>query len=145
MFTYEDELLKTDVMFVDFIAGKSDLLVVEDADLFLRSREHDGNRTMAKFLNISNGLASNGQRKKIIFTANLTDSSQIDSALLRAGRCFDCLMFRRLTLEEACAAAAVAGLPPPTRLPDYTLAELFAEAVGESSHDATPRIGFVNK
>ena len=125
-FTYEEELLSTHSMFVDFLVNdRTHLLVVEDADLFLTSREHDGNKIMSKFLNVSDGLASVG-RKKMIFTANITEPSRIDNALLRAGRCFDCQIFRRLSYKEACAAAKVADIPVPTKDQGYTLAELFA-------------------
>lgn len=142
MFTYEDSLLKTDGMFVDFMTNESmRLLVVEDADLLLTSREHDGNKIMAKFLNIGDGLASVG-KKKIIFTANILDVKKIDNALLRAGRCFDCLNFRPLSHEEARAAAAAAGLQPPTKPQSYTLAELFGEARGENRSYTKRTVGF---
>ena len=88
MFTYEEELLKSDSLFVDFMVDtKTNLLVIENADLFLTSREHDGNKIMSKFLNVSDGLADIG-KKKIIFTANITEPSKIDNALLRPGRMF---------------------------------------------------------
>jgi hypothetical protein len=127
MFTYEEELLAADALFVDFIVSdRTNLLVIEDADILLSSREHYGNRLMSKFLNVSDGLASGNGRKKIIFTANITEPNKIDSALLRVGRCFDCQTFRRLTYAEACAAAAVAKLPKPPVGMTPTLAELFA-------------------
>lgn len=144
MFTYEDTLLHTDGMFVDFMVNDSmNLLVVEDADLLLTSREHDGNKVMAKFLNIGDGLASLG-KKKIVFTANILDVKKIDSALLRTGRCFDCLNFRALSFEEACAAANAAGVTPPTKRQNYTLAELFGEARGENRTYTKRTVGFTN-
>ena len=134
MFTYDMNLLKSDSMFVDFITGDKDLLIVEDADIFLTDREHAGNEVMAKFLNISDGLASGNKKKKIIFTANIVEISKIDKALLRPGRCFDCQVFRRLTSSEARLAAKVAGLSKTNfdKL-DYSLAELFSEAKGEKT------------
>jgi hypothetical protein len=71
-FTYDEELLATDDMFVDFLTSNVELLIVEDADLFLTNREHDGNRMMARFLNVSDGLLRSNRVKKIIFTANLS-------------------------------------------------------------------------
>jgi hypothetical protein len=139
MFTYEENLLGSDSLFVDFIVDdRTDLLVIEDADLLLTDREHDGNKVMSKFLNVSDGLANIG-RKKIIFTANITDSGKIDPAMLRPGRCFDCQVFRRLNYAEACAAASVAGLPQPKIAQTYTLAELFAQ---DHRSYATKTLGF---
>lgn len=144
MFTYEEELLNSDSLFVDFIADERiSLLVIEDADLFLTSREHDGNKIMSKFLNVSDGLASI-DHKKMIFTANITEASRIDNALLRAGRCFDCQLFRRLTYAETCAAARVAGIPVPPKEQSYTLAELFAYGKGERQIAApAAKVGFI--
>jgi hypothetical protein len=126
MFTYEEVLLRTDAMFVQFLLNDNiNMLVVEDADEFLTSRGF-GNKVMAKFLNVSDGLANSGGKKKIIFTANVMESSKIDEAMLRDGRCFDHLMFRRLTHQEAVAAAKAASFPVMPPCKDYTLAELFS-------------------
>ncbi len=125
MVTYEDDLLETDAMFVDFLTSKSeDVLVVEDADLMLGSREHAGNKLVARFLNISDGLVKFGG-KKIIFTTNLDDFKNVDAALVRPGRCFDALAFRALTHAESIAAAKAAGLPIPLAQESRTLAQLF--------------------
>lgn len=130
-FTYDDKLLEKDDLFVFFLTSDVELLVVEDADVFLTDRENAGNRLMAKFLNISDGIAAPRQRKKIIFTANLLDMSKIDPALMRPGRCFDCQVFRKLTFAESVAAAKAAGMAPPTEVRSYSLAELFALGKGE--------------
>ena len=125
MVTYEDSLLTTDAMFVDFLTSRNDsLLVVEDADLMLGSREHEGNKLVARFLNISDGLVKFGG-KKIIFTTNLDDFKNVDQALVRPGRCFDALVFRALTHAESVAAAKVAALPIPVVQESQTLAQLF--------------------
>lgn len=143
MFTYEESLLKTDQFFVDFITNaRMGMMVVEDADLFLTSREHDGNKIMSKFLNVSDGLPSIG-KKKMIFTANITDIARIDNALLRTGRCFDCLRFRKLTYAEACAAAKAAGITVPREERDHSLADLFSAAKGERSGEMREPVGFV--
>lgn len=142
MLTYEESLLGSDSLFVDFVIDdQADLLVVEDADLLLTDREHHGNKVMAKFLNVSDGLASIG-KKKIIFTANITDASRIDPAMLRPGRCFDCQVFRRLTYQEACTAATVAAIPMPSKEQSYTLAELFALSRNENRNIVTKNMGF---
>jgi ATPase family associated with various cellular activities (AAA) len=99
--TYDEQLLRTDSLFVDFMTNdEEELLVVEDADLFLTSRERDRNDMMARFLNVSDGLFKTSKVKKLVFTANLTQPQQIDNALLREGRCFDCAVFLPFELSR---------------------------------------------
>lgn len=144
-FTYDDDLLKKDDMFANFLTGDTDLLVLEDADIFLTDRENSGNRLMAKFLNIGDGLAAPRKMKKIIFTANILEVGKIDSALMRPGRCFDCQVFRRLTFEEACAAAKAAGISAPIERQPYSLAELFGLSKGEPSPARPVHPAFIKK
>jgi hypothetical protein len=123
--TYEEKLINSDEMFVDFLAQDGDaVLVIEDAESLLGSREGGGNSLMARFLNVSDGLVRMAG-KKIIFTTNQNDFRSVDPALVRPGRSFDALRARALTHEEACCAAADAGLPIPEEQDDITLANLF--------------------
>lgn len=143
-FTYDEDLLKSDSFFVDFLINDDkQLLIVEDADALLGSRESEGNKIMSKFLNVGDGLASIGH-KKMIFTANIRDASKIDTALLRPGRCFDCKEFRRLTMDETVKAAEAAGIPIPAKKSEgYTLAELFAIVNKEERDIIVNKVGFV--
>lgn len=86
------------------------VIVVEDADLLLAPRSQ-GNVIMAELLNETDGIGSNITRK-IIFTTNLANVSNIEEALMRAGRCYDVVHCRLLTPVEAIAARAASGLPP---------------------------------
>lgn len=91
-------------------------IVVEDADLLLAPRSQ-GNLAMAELLNETDGISSNHTRK-IIFTTNLGSERDIDSALIRDGRCYGVINFRHLTPEEAVVAREAAGLPPFEQMPD---------------------------
>lgn len=75
------------------------ILLIEDVDSLLFSRI-SGNREMSRLLNETKGIAPN-KDIKIIFSTNLTKLDQIDTALLRPGRCFATFDFRKLSLEEA--------------------------------------------
>lgn len=86
-----------------------DLIVCEDADMYLRKRT-DGNLRMAELLNATSGVDAS-TRTKFVFTTNLREISDIDEALLRPGRCFDYLRFRDLTVEQAKIARSKVGLP----------------------------------
>lgn len=121
--SYEDSLLGSDNIFVNFLTGPYTCMVIEDADTLLKSRISDGNKDMARFLTASDGLLQ-FPKKKMVFTTNLEHIRDIDEALLRPGRCFDILHFRSLTESESQAAAAVAGVSSPTT-GSHTLAEIF--------------------
>lgn len=124
--TYEDTLLNSDQMFVDFVTSSHhDVMIIEDADVMLGSREHSGNKMIARFLNASDGIIQL-HHKKIIFTTNLNNFNEVDDALLRPGRSYGAVMFRALNPDEADAAARVAEIKDwkhPDR--DLTLAEIF--------------------
>lgn len=138
---FDENLMKKDTPFQDFLFGESsgrpsyggswadeerasDVMIIEDADTILTSRESDGNPLMSRFLNITDGLIKL-PNKKLIFTTNIINFEKVDTAILRPGRCFGVLHTRALNLTEAQAAAKVAGLPIPIEKREYTLAELF--------------------
>lgn len=140
-FTYEEKLFHSDEMFVDFIMGRKELMILEDADILLLSREKDANEVMNKFLNIGDGLVNLG-KKKIIFTANVTDKGKIDSALKRPGRCFDCVTFRKLTYDETVAACDAINIVAPDKVKEYSIAEMFGYNRGDIKREEL-KIGFV--
>lgn len=96
---YDPKVLDGDDFFAGFIEDDTRFLIMEDADSFLQSRQ-DGNTMMHRFLNVSDGLISAAD-KKLVFSTNLPNVRDIDSALLREGRCFDVVEFRPLTRAEA--------------------------------------------
>lgn len=136
---YDEKILAGDDFFAGFIEDDCRFLIMEDADNFLDSRQ-DGNTMMHKFLNVSDGLISAAD-KKLVFSTNLPNVSDIDSALLREGRCFDVLKFRPLTRKEAQAVLDEVG--DQSALPDkseITLAELFNR---QPSNTKQSSIGFI--
>jgi len=138
---YDEKVLSTDDFFAMFIDGEDDILVMEDADTFLSSRQ-DGNSMMHKFLNVSDGLIS-AAGKKMIFSTNLPNINDIDPALLRTGRCYDTVEFRPLDRIEA--QAVLDEVKSDRQLPDgseFTLAEIFSS---QPSAETTQRrsVGFV--
>ena len=134
--TYDERIMQTDSTFIEFITENNpSIMIIEDADILLTSRESDANKLMARFLNVSDGLIPLNN-KKIVFTTNMTDFQRIDSALIRPGRCFDFMKCRELSAEEAAIAAADIGAPAPGRA--CTLAELF----NNKKNIELPRMGF---
>jgi len=145
--TYDETVMSGDSLFAEFIESDAKFMIMEDADTFLKSRD-DGNTMMHRFLNVSDGLIS-AQDKKLVFSTNLPSVRDIDSALMRPGRCFDVIEFRALTRAEAEVIADEMNL----ELPDgrsFTLAEMFnvhaSDAVnsdGTTKKRKVKRVGFL--
>ena len=86
-------------LFINFFEDiTSNILLIEDADTYVKSRE-SGNELIKRFLNVADGISSD-VNKKIVFSTNLPNIKDIDSALICPGRCFDVLQFRKLEIEE---------------------------------------------
>lgn len=137
---YDEKVMNDDGLFAGFIDDDSRFLIMEDADAFLQSRQ-EGNTMMHKFLNVSDGLISAAD-KKLIFSTNLPNRTDIDEALMRPGRCFDVLQFRPLTVDEAQAVIDESGagsIPQDKTL--ISLAEIFSKQPSDAPRRKKP-IGF---
>ncbi len=98
-YTTDEKVLQDDSIFISYIYSQKGILVLEDIDWNLESRDK-GNTFMYKLLGSSDGLIRS-ENKKIILSTNLSSISTIDKALIRDGRCFDIIKFRQLTKDEA--------------------------------------------
>ena len=97
--TFNKEIIRDNGFYYDFFSSDYyNILIIEDADDILMKRE-SGNDIMDLFLNLSDGIVSN-KEKKFIFTSNLPNLNSIDDALLRNGRCFATIEFKTLTEEQ---------------------------------------------
>lgn len=124
MVSYDEKIIEQDEFYVEFMKeDERDIMIIEDADLLLTSRESDANKAMSRLLNLSDGLV-NVLSKKIIFTTNLADISKIDNALIRPGRCFDVVDFRKLYRGEHQIVSDIHGLPYLDK-EEATLSEVF--------------------
>lgn len=139
--TYDAAILEKDYVFAQFIEGEANVMVMEDADTFLKARS-DGNSMMHRFLNVGDGLVTT-KGKKLIFSTNLPSIRDVDAALIRPGRCFDIVSFDLLTQEQAEAVASEAGITIGTK-DKWTVAEIFNGEV--QKHENKPvgrKVGFV--
>ena len=79
------------------------ILILDDLDCDF-TRPRDSNEKSKHFLNYllsySDGILSMGRRPKILITTNQTIQG-VDSALVRAGRCFDFIHVKPLNSEQA--------------------------------------------
>ena len=136
--TYDAAILEKDGFFARFIEDDAEVMVLEDSDAFLKSRS-DGNTMMHRFLNVGDGLVTT-KGKKMIFSTNLPSIRDIDSALVRPGRCFDIVTFDALNHGQAVALATKLNVTLPEIKDTYSIAEVF----NEQQHKAKERkMGFV--
>jgi hypothetical protein len=122
MYTSDKRALEQDEIFVDFITGSHEAFVIEDADHLLKARS-SGNQDLHRFLNIADGVVRS-QGRKIIFTTNLPNITDIDDALLRPGRCFASVRARLLGRDDA--RRLLARLSDDARRCEAALESLFA-------------------
>jgi ATP-dependent 26S proteasome regulatory subunit len=121
--SYDANILEKDYVFADFIEGDKSVLVLEDADMFLKSRK-EGNTMMHKFLNVGDGLVTT-RNKKLVFSTNLPSISDIDPALVRPGRCYDILHFGELNQTEAETLAKKTGVKLNGKRDKWSIADVF--------------------
>ena len=120
-YTVDSEVLKNDMMFMEFISSNAKLMVLEDIDFSLRDRKK-GNTEMYKLLAMSDGLLQCADKKMVISTN--AEITYIDPALTRDGRCFDVIDFRELTIDESNAFLEAVGSSQKVTK-SYSLAELY--------------------
>lgn len=145
--TYDAGILEKDHFFAKFIEDDAEVMVLEDSDAFLKSRS-DGNTMMHRFLNVGDGLVTT-KGKKMIFSTNLPSIRDIDSALVRPGRCFDIVTFDQLNVEQANNLADKLGVKLPVRsrgkeTDPYSIAEVFnQQSENSSKSQANRKVGFI--
>jgi hypothetical protein len=145
--TYDAGILEKDGFFAKFIEDDAEVMVLEDSDAFLKSRS-DGNTMMHRFLNVGDGLVTT-KGKKMIFSTNLPSIRDIDSALVRPGRCFDIVTFDALNVEQAYNLADKLGVVLPVRprgkeTDKYSIAEVFNQQSDNSTKSqANRKVGFI--
>jgi hypothetical protein len=140
--TYDEKILERDYVFSRFIEDEVGVMVIEDADNFLKSRS-DGNTMMHRFLNVGDGLIS-VRGKKLIFSTNLPSVRDVDPALIRPGRCFDVITFDNYTLEQAEQISKKLDVSfdrKENKSDKYSLAEIFFKQKNSNPKQMT-KMGF---
>ena len=141
---FDKEVMKMDSLYTSFIneslRDDGGLLVMEDADTILSDRIIENNTNMSRLLNMSDGIVDTSGAK-FIFSANLKSKEEIDSALIRPGRCFDVLEFRNLTREEAEIAAKAVGTELFADKSSYTVAGIYNSKANRK--EKKNKVGFI--
>lgn len=138
--SYDLKVLTSDSTFVRYLTDSIfDAVIIEDADDLLTSSRGDHNKVIAKILNISDGIIKL-PKKKLIFSTNLRKIEDIDTAIIRPGRCFDVMEFRELTKPEALIVADKIDVDlPDVKNDKYSLAEIFYELEMKNTNDPFAR------
>jgi molybdopterin-guanine dinucleotide biosynthesis protein len=127
MYANDENVIKQGKLFVDFMTGDANALIIEDADHLLRSRQGAGNDAMHYFLAAADGVMR-AQGRKIIFSSNLPNLTDVDDALMRPGRCHDVVHLRGFSEAEANRFAfALTGekYPADPKKREHTVAEIY--------------------
>jgi len=117
------------------------VLVVEDAEDLIVSREHGSNSGISMLLNLSDGIFSGSLNIQIICTFN-TSVRKTDKALLRKGRLLSLFEFKPLETHKANILLESFGSQHRVAKPT-TLADLFHHDKNDCELEyAVPYIGF---
>lgn len=140
--TYDAAILERDHLFARFIEDEANIMVLEDSDNFLKARS-DGNSMMHRFLNVGDGLVTT-KGKKLVFSTNLPSIRDVDSALVRPGRCFDILNFDTLTQEQAENLATKLNVKLQDTRDKWSIAEVFNKKIDSGvTKKVGTKMGFI--
>ena len=121
----------TDPSFFNFITdwtienGKRTILLIEDAEPLLASRNNTRNLGITNLLNLTDGILNDILSIQIIATFN-TDLSELDDALLRPERLIARKEFTNLTIKQSKAIADKLKLDSNKINKEMSLAEIYA-------------------
>lgn len=126
----------SDCAFIAFLAeNRGSVIVLEDCEKLLKSREEATNLTIGTILNLTDGIIGDAFEVKFICTFN-SDVKDIDMALLRKGRLSLKYEFKKLSLEKARKIY-------PDAKEDMSIADAyFATKDNDFSKEEKKRIGF---
>lgn len=126
----------SDGLFLEFLQDhKNAVIVFEDCEKLLRSRENGDNDSLGTILNLTDGIIAESMKIKFICTFNC-DLNKVDEALLRKGRLSLKYEFKELSLEKTKAIYSEAKEP-------MTLADAHnALKKNDFSAKKTKKIGF---
>lgn len=93
-YSFDESVFYSSDFYKQLIYDDYDVQVYEDINQVLHKNQESELDPINKFLSITDGLIS--KYKKIIITTNIESKYQLNPALLRPGRCFDVIEFRKL-------------------------------------------------
>nr|WP_289023403.1 AAA family ATPase [uncultured Salegentibacter sp.] len=123
------------------IDNPNSVLVIEDAEELIVSRDNQRNSNLAMILNVTDGILGESLGIQIIATFN-TDVQRIDPALKRKGRLKSAYEFKALSAEKANHFLIDQSVNYSTE-DDLTLAEIYNISEEEQcKYPARKAVGF---
>jgi energy-coupling factor transporter ATP-binding protein EcfA2 len=119
---------------------RNSILLLEDAEKVLRSRDSQDNDAISNILNITDGILGDCLNILVIATFNI-DREKIDSALVRKGRLLLEHYFKALSVEDSNKLLNKIGSSKKTDVP-MTLAEIYNEEDNFHEKKEQKRVGF---
>ena len=104
--------------------NQNSILVIEDAEELLVSREQESNSAISMLLNLTDGLLGASLGIQVICTFN-THLTKIDKALLRKGRLKSLYKFEPLSIPKSKALLTKIGKGNMNVLAPMTIAEIY--------------------
>jgi adenosyl cobinamide kinase/adenosyl cobinamide phosphate guanylyltransferase len=127
--------------FLSFIMRhRNAVLLLEDAEKVLRSRESQDNEAISNILNITDGILGDCLNIMVVATFNI-DRENIDKALVRKGRLLVEHHFSPLKSEEANLVLKSLGSSRKAESP-MTLAEIYNEDENFHEKEEKRKVGF---
>jgi len=127
------------------IEHKESIIVIEDAENILRTREANENSSVANILNSTDGLLGDALKLQFICTFN-ADRQEIDPALFRKGRLLQEYEFTKLHVDKARKLWLDVG-NPPDKFPetDMPISDIFnhGDRVEVEEKKAKTSFGFI--
>ena len=142
MYSFDENIFYLSDFYKRIIYDDYDVLVLEDINQVLhKNQDSESLNPINKFLSITDGLIS--KYKKIIITTNIESKHHINPALLRPGRCYDVIPFRKLEgieIDNLCDSCAK-DLNLQTE--SINLSEFYAKCnSAQNSKIVSSRVGF---
>ena len=125
------------------IKNKNAVIVIEDAEELITSRDGGRNSSISTILNLTDGLLGECLSIQIIATFN-TKIANIDKALLRKGRLQTLYEFKELTTAKWYALLQHLGVEDNSIAKEMTLAEIYNLKEKDYTHkNERVKIGFI--
>lgn len=142
IYSFDETIFYLSEFYKRIIYDDYDVLVLEDINQVLyKNQDESGINPINKLLSVTDGLIS--KYKKIIITTNIESKHHINQALLRPGRCYDVLHFRKLEgveIDDLCDSVAK-DLNLQTE--SINLSEFYAKCNNEQNTQLiSSRVGF---